>query len=378
MFEPILHSLNNKRMYLNSAAIGFLLLLAFALNSCIKDEPLNPEADIIKISLPPGVAISEPIFNGENIFIAVSKGENLNSISPTIAITEGASISPKSGEVQDFSKPVLYTVTSQSGSTQRKYKVILEPYSFLQTDFDNWETFVAESGKYKYDTPVEYSENGNKVAVWASSNPGVSIYQQFTDPLLYPVHKSIGGAAVVLETKKGPGNIMGIQNIPVVAGSLFTGSMNLSNALNDPLSSTRFGIFCDYLPDHIEGNYSYKAGAGDYIDAKGNAVKGKTDMCALYAVLFKVDAGVSYLDGNNILTHPNIVAITTQTYHNSTPGNELIPFDLKFVYKEGVVVDFEKNRYKIAVIFSSSYRGDLYEGTPGSKMMVDNVRIIKK
>lgn len=361
-----------------------LLLCSFVallgLSSCIQDEPLNPEADILNFSLPQGIAISEPVFNENNIFISIPKGENVNSIAPEIKITEGAVISPASGVVQDFSSPVEYTVTSQSGKYQRKYKVTLDPYMFYQTDFDHWEVYTSSSGQDRYETPVEYSDNGSKIPIWSSSNKGVAIYQHFLDPNLYPVHSTSSptGSAVMLETRKGPGNIMNIQYIPIVAGSLFTGTMNIANAIEDPLSATQFGIACDYMPDRITGNYNYKAGSGEYINSKGEVISGKIDQCALYAVFFKVDEKTQVLDGNNVLTHPNIVAITEQPFRDSTPGNGLVAFDIPFIYKEGVTVDFQKNKYKIAIIFSSSSKGDSYEGTPGSKMIVDNVRVTTK
>lgn len=355
-----------------------ICVLALGASSCIQDDPKNPEADILSFTIPKNLALSEPVYNNTNIFISIPKGENVTSVTPQIKITEGATIRPASNTAQDFSSPVDYTVTSADGKNSRKYKVTLDPYAFVETDFDHWETYTSNSGKDRYETPVEISDNGNIIAIWSSSNKGVAIYQHFLDPALYPVHSVTlsKGKAAQLETRKGPGNIMNIQYIPIVAGSLFTGTMNIANAIEDPLSATQFGIAYSSKPERIQGNYSYLAGAGDYIDSKGNVVPDKIDMCALYAVFYEADDNVTILDGNNILTSPNIVAITENTFRPSTPGTELVPFDIPFIYKDGKTVDFSKHKYKLAIIFSSSYLGDRYEGTPGSKMIVDNVRVI--
>ena len=40
------------------------------------------------------------------------------------------------------------------------------------------------------------------------------------------------------------------------------------------------------------------------------------------------------------------------------------------------VIDFSKHEYKLAVVFSSSFWGDRYEGTPGSELIVDDAKII--
>lgn len=365
------------------------ILGAFGFSSCIKDEPLSPEADMISFSLPANIMLSDPLFNrGEEgvteVLITISKGEDVSSLTPEITITEGATIVPAIGTAQDFSQPVTYTVTSPDGKQKRLYKITLNSYMFYQSDFDNWDIYTNNIGTARYELPFEYSEGDkNKIYIWSSSNRGVALYQQYLEPEKYPVAsiQSDGGKMAVLKTDLGPGNVMNIQYIPVVAGSLFTGTMDLTNAIKDPLSSTKFGVVCDYLPDRLQGRYSYLAGSGNYIlkaDKGSVEIPNRKDSCALYGVLYKVDETLTMLDGTTILNHPNIVASTENRYRGSTPNGEMMNFDIPFVYKPGVEIDFSKNKYKLAIVFSSSYNGDLYSGTPGSKMRVDNVRVTRK
>lgn len=351
------------------------MLSAFA--ACIQDEPLNPEADILEFNLPDGIALSEPVFNQNSITIMVRKKVDLTSIKPQIIITQGATISPDTTIARDFTSAVSYKVTSADGKNERNYTVQLISSSIYKYNFEHWE----EKPKLFYETPTEVGVDGSIQYPWASSNIGVAIYQQYPTAGQYPVHsttKSYSGKyAAEMNTQLGPGNIMNIQYIPIVAGSLFTGTLIPLNALQDPLSATRFGLPFSDKPIRFSGYYKYKAGMGDYIDRKGKPVPDKKDLCALYAVFYKVDEDLKVLDGNNILTHPNIRAIAMLSDRSSTEGDGFHKFDIEFdySYSKGEAIDFEKNDYKLAIIFSSSMEGDHYEGTPGSTLVVDNVEL---
>src|SRR5208337_4913862 len=49
--------------------------------------------------------------NGTNITLAVPYGTAVTNLTPTIAVSPGASVSPASGTPEDFSSQVTYTVT---------------------------------------------------------------------------------------------------------------------------------------------------------------------------------------------------------------------------------------------------------------------------
>ena len=56
--------------------------------------------------------------NGHTITAMVPNGTNLTSLTPIISVADSAKISPDSGVVQNFTNPILYTVTAQDGSFQ--------------------------------------------------------------------------------------------------------------------------------------------------------------------------------------------------------------------------------------------------------------------
>jgi hypothetical protein len=275
----------------------------------------------------------------------------------------------------------VYTVTAADGLHRRVYTVqtVSAPVYFY--GFEHWEALDKSN---VYETPVEYDRRNQRTTPWDSSNKGISIYRQYTDASLYPIHsttRSAGGQyAAEMLTQAGPGSILGIVNIPVVAGSLFTGVLNPLHALKNPLLATAFGQVFDEAPLRMTGKYSYTPGTGSYIDSRGKAHPEKRDSCAVYAVFFRSDKSLEHLDGTSILTHPNIVAIAMMPPEGraGTPGDNFATFDIPFVYSEKHTVDFEKNTYKLALVFSSSFMGDYYEGTPGSRLVIDDIEIKTK
>jgi len=59
------------------------------------------------------------------IDLAVPTGTDVTDLVPTISVSEFATVSPESGVAQDFTDPVIYTVTAQDGTT-RDYTVTVE------------------------------------------------------------------------------------------------------------------------------------------------------------------------------------------------------------------------------------------------------------
>jgi len=50
--------------------------------------------------------------------LLVPTGTDLTTLTPTILVSDGATVSPASGAAENFTNPVIYTVTAQDGSTQ--------------------------------------------------------------------------------------------------------------------------------------------------------------------------------------------------------------------------------------------------------------------
>ena len=54
---------------------------------------------------------------GKMVTVQMPQGTDVTELVPTIEVSEGATISPASGEAQDYNNPVAYTVTAQNGTT---------------------------------------------------------------------------------------------------------------------------------------------------------------------------------------------------------------------------------------------------------------------
>ena len=250
--------------------------------------------------------------------------------------------------------------------------------------FDTY-TSKEESGRH-YHIIQETDDFGAITMEWASGNSGfvtaAGMDGLADDPTLFPTYSGEDGRdgrCAKMVTRKPKSTLVSIF-APIAAGNLFTGVFGQLESLSKPALSTHFGegnIF-PYYPLSIEGYYKYKAGTGDYIGPDGNPRPGVIDSCALYAVFYKVDENLQSLDGNTVLDHPNIVSMAMLPDKTSTEGDEFVSFDIPFAQVNDIEVDFDKYTYKLAVVLSSSFWGQRYEGTPGSNLTVDNLEIISE
>lgn len=62
------------------------------------------------------------VIDGTSITVTLPSGADITSLTPTIAVSEFATVSPMTGAPQDFSNPLVYTVTAQNEMT-RDYTV---------------------------------------------------------------------------------------------------------------------------------------------------------------------------------------------------------------------------------------------------------------
>jgi hypothetical protein len=72
--------------------------------------------DITGFTIPNQVGVST--IGTNTIDVTMPYGTDVTSLTPTITVSDGASVSPLSGAAQDFTNPVTYTVTAANGSTK--------------------------------------------------------------------------------------------------------------------------------------------------------------------------------------------------------------------------------------------------------------------
>ena len=140
------------------------LLLAIVSSSCIREEALNAEADILSCILPGVAMTTSPIINNNSITIFVGPGTDISELKPEFTLTPGAAISPLSGTERNFNTPQEYTVTAADGVWKKMYTV-----SVIDTELATNYNFEDTLGGKKYYIFVE--REGDKVVMeWGYIN----------------------------------------------------------------------------------------------------------------------------------------------------------------------------------------------------------------
>lgn len=380
-------------MKVNKSLMGLVCAaIFFSISGCTKDnEPLGGECDILSMTL----HLDEPLSvlfdaadtlqtltsSQTSISVLVRPEADVTALAPRFEITSGATISPASGSVQDFTSPVTYTVTAEDGVHSRRYTVAFHKQEVQQTSdtvcFD-FEHYKIDDILGQYYTWYELSDGGDTLDWWATANVAFLLTGMGSTPDDFPTvadDNGYQGACVRLVTRStGP---LGAWSGKYIApGSLYIGTFSTDDVVSNPLSATRFGMPFARKPLTLQGYYKYTPGE-TFVDSDNNPVDGRVDEGSIYAVLYrnKVDDESVVLTGEDVMTNPNIVAIAK--YDVSQASAEWARFEVPFNYS-GDIVDslLSNNGYSLTVVFSSSSRGDYFEGAVGSTLMVDNIRLI--
>ena len=302
-------------------------------------------------------------------------------MAPIFRLTPGATISPASGSVHDFSdeRPVKYTVTSEDGAWSRIYNVsFVRQRLSLKYDFEN-PRLEENEGAGPFYVWKEIDSDGNELPdFWASGNGGFWVAQSNAPVDAYPtvpLAEGFDGKGVKLTTcDTGPWGAA--VNKRIAAGNLFIGKFIWSMAMIKPMEATEFGRWFTKEPRTLKGYYKYRPG-DVFQDINGRPVEGRRDSAAIYSVLYRshdTDGKEVVLHGNDVMTNANIVAIARMWDVKYT--DEWTPFEIEYVYKQPL--DYTllgENGYKMTVVFSSSKDGDLFEGAIGSTLCIDKVSV---
>ena len=378
--------------FISKTAIALLLVLGFLNTSCFKEEPLNAECDIELVQ----VTVSQPeqfffqvtdsirtVISTDSVIVFNVRGHaDITALAPRFRLTPGATITPASGSVQDFSQgPVLYTVTSQDGNWHRRYKISFVPVKVtvndtLKIDFEHYDLDPKYKNYYVWQQP---EEDGTLTPLWATGNGGFWLAKRSATAMEYPTvpeANGLDGACLRLTTRDT--GVLGMSmKKAIAAGNFYMGEFDITVAARTPLKATRFGKPFDKKPVKFTGFYKYQPGP-TFIDKDKKPVPGRTDCGSAYAVLYRnhdAQGNEVMLFGDDVQTNPNIVAIAKVP--DIHPTNTWTPWEVEFNYLADVDMELLANKgYSLTVVFSSSVDGDLFEGAIDSEMLVDRVRVI--
>lgn len=114
--------------------------IAFLFFQCTEEEeaksPLNKITQFNISSLSPSV---EGTIDEENFTVAldVPSGTDITALTPEISISDKATITPASGTAQDFTSPVVYTVTAENG-TSAEYTVTINVMKSTEAEINSF------------------------------------------------------------------------------------------------------------------------------------------------------------------------------------------------------------------------------------------------
>ena len=365
-----------------------LLALHFLCSSCIKDEPKNMECDVVEAWVEgDGLAqyfiresdmhISDVPSGEERLTFIVRDLNTLPAMPVQFTLTPGATVSPANGSSQDFTNgPVTYTVTSEDGQWHRTYIVDFREATLPSNKYDFEDFELSANGHYYL--WYYMSDNGSVEHIWASGNEGYMIACPNTAATDYPTvpdENGVEGYCIKLTTRS-TGSWGRTFKKPIAAGNFFLGAFDSQYSLTNTLKTTLMGIPYTKEPVKVTGYYKYSPGEV-FTDKDSQPVEGRIDEPSIYSVLYlnhDEQGNEIMLHGDDVLSSPYIVRKAQVA--SLPPTGEWQRFEMTFQGSDPIDYELLANRgYNLALVFSSSKTGDLFEGALGSTLYVDKVEI---
>lgn len=409
-----------KKLTLWAAIFG----TAMCLHSCIADEPLNNECDLLSIS----THLDEPksLFYhdsdtlqsigsvNDSILFLTRRGTNATSLPLFVTHTAGSTVSylDESGEylpfingtVMDVSadKKVMFKVTSEDKMWNRTYAVRFQEDPDTLNDsgslFFDFEDYRLEKNKKFYEWHV--SKNYSTLfpdGVWKNGNPGYVMANYQAKPDEYPTSPADcpsynGSQCVKLETMDA-GRFGAAMGMPIAAGSVFNGYFHIEYATTDALKATVFGAPFKHKPARVSAWLKFEPGEV-FKDKKGNVVPNVVDEPDIYIVFYKnhdEEDKEIHLDANDILSNEKqIVALGRLEHRKTWDGQDSLCCDpihgltsewqrkvIEMEYRKPVDEELLKNNgYSLSICYTCSWQGGkLASGAVGTKLYVDDISL---
>lgn len=338
------------------------------LQSCMGEEPLNMECDILDITIDDG---GEGIFyNNADAHMSISAhtltytrdtlsfitriDAQIQAYAVQLAVTEGATIflhdapyTPgatldasrfepfTNGTKVDFSQGIrVFRIVSEDKAWNRDYYVRIMPRKAtggdLFFDFNTYELDPANSQKF-YIWPVTDENARNSLfqtsIYWCNGNPGFKLSKSSAKPDEYPSVPALGegpdGSDCVLMTTRDTGSFGIMVGLRMAPGSMFNGSFDVANALKNALKATLFGAPFNHKPVRMSFDAKFVPGP-NYQDKDGTKVEGLVDEPDAYICFFRntdAQGNPVVIDGNDVLTNPNIIGMARLPHNYSEQIN---------------------------------------------------------
>ena len=272
----------------------------------------------------------------------------------------------------DGTAPIDFSVLTQGKDDYVKYFLAAEDPNTKGSFIIYVERLPILTTNYTFDKWVDGDPEG-----WATSNMAALFFPMFGINVPTPVAPTEDGKAAVITTSRtvSESNPNGL--IPgVTAGTMFLGTFSVD--ISNTLKSTHFGLPFKSKPATLKVTYKYVPGTTYYktitVDSNNDTeiVKDGKDECSISAYLYEVGSFAETLDGTNINTSNKVIlkATVVDGATNGVYKDQTIQFS-----STGNGTFDPAKKYKLAVVCSSSNKGDQFMGADGSQLFIKKLVI---
>ena len=174
------------------------VFFCFALFSCTKDEA--PKDYVPEESKKAEITSwqflgKQAAISGTNISITLPIGTDLKSLTATVEMSAGASISPDPTKARDYTKPLSFVVTAKDGTTKKTYTVTVSIEKSNKAEITSWQ-FLSYAAAINgtnisivlfHGTDITNLKAIVKKSAGASISPDPSTPQDYTNPVKFTV-----------------------------------------------------------------------------------------------------------------------------------------------------------------------------------------------
>ncbi len=342
--------------------IMWLVMLVLPVG-CIEEDYFGKSSfnKMLSFSLPQQIDATVIDHDKREIYLTVSDEADVTAMVPAVLVVSNfAKVTPGKEQIMDFSKPVVYTVTAESG-TSVDYTVFVKLSSpeiqLPNSSFDQW--YITKGGYQQIGVDADDK-------VWCTGNEGVvTMGSANALPLL------VDNETVAQLTTLQLGSLAQLVGQGIAAGSLFTGTFKLN--LSNPAESPQFGTPFVARPKSFSVEFRYRPG-DELMNGKGKVIPGKDS----------VEIAVWLEDRSS---EPwKRVATAWYRSEEATPEWSVLQLPLQYgqlpspkyfeIPAKGVWGSGTETPTHLTVVFSSSARGALFEGAPGSELLVNDFKLV--
>jgi hypothetical protein len=335
--------------------------------SCVNEDHFGKSGKALIHAFEVEGQMGTAVIDNEALTIAVSVSDQQVDLylAPTvITVSNFAQVTPQVNQSQDFSSPVIYSVTAENGQTNT-YTVTVErsgPNAQLDNaSFEEW--YSATSLGKSFEQPG----SSKTATIWDTANAGLVLGG--AEPNTVPTEKTVDSLGVKMVT------VAASALVRLAAATIFTGKFTEDfPSVSDPRSNIELGTPFQGRPVSLTFEYTYLPGA-ENADANGQPLP-YGDQCDIYLLLENREGNQTLRVGTAWFRSGESIANWKKELVPVKYG-ELAVSDPWYAFAQPQTGESwgtgEEPITHITVLATSSFEGDFFKGAIGSELRLDNI-----